>query len=68
MPREWRPIGMVAFQVRIPLELKARLVAHAAESGQSQQAVVTKALERYFHDHVGGGVGDQRPVLGGREL
>ena len=50
MPREWRPVGMVAFQVRIPLDLKRRLVAMAAESGQSQQAIVTQALESYFHE------------------
>jgi hypothetical protein len=68
MPREWRPVGMVAFQVRIPLELKRRLVALAAESGQSQQAIVTKALECYFHDNVLGGTGDRRTGLGGRSL
>jgi len=48
MPRPWRPMGMVAFQVRTPLQLKERLVALAISTGQSQQSIITRALEAYL--------------------
>ncbi len=41
---------MIAFQIRTPIELKRRLVEFAQETGQSQQAVITQALEDYLRE------------------
>ncbi|MBX5467982.1 MAG: ribbon-helix-helix domain-containing protein [Firmicutes bacterium] len=41
----------VAFQVRLPPELKEKLVRRALATGQSQVAIVKEALEQYF-DHL----------------
>ena len=47
--RGWDAVAWVAFQIRTPVELKNELVAYARRTGQSQQAVVTQALEAFLH-------------------
>lgn len=48
IPREWNSVAWVAFQIRTSVELKQELMAYARETGQSQQAVVTQALEAFL--------------------
>ena len=47
--RGWDSVAWVAFQIRTPVELKKELVAYARRTGQSQQAVVTEAMETFLH-------------------
>jgi len=44
----WGESGFIAFQVRAPAVLKARLIRYAQAIGQSQQSVVTRALQEYL--------------------
>jgi len=48
IPREWNSVAWVAFQIRTPVELKRELIAYALATGQSQQAIVTQALEAFL--------------------
>jgi len=43
-----RSRAYVAFQVRLTPELKDQLIRRSFETGQSQMAIVNKALEAYF--------------------
>lgn len=47
-------MAWVAFQIRTTVELKQALTAYARETGQSQQAVVTQALEEFLQKARGG--------------
>ena len=48
MPRQYRQIEMATLEVRIPLMMKDRLNAFALTTGQSQQAVIRQALDRFL--------------------
>ena len=48
MPRAWERKWLVAFQVRVPIQMKERIVARSQTTGKSQQAILIEALEAYF--------------------
>ncbi len=61
IPREWNSISWVAFQIRTPVDLKRELVAYAQATGQSQQAIVTQALEAFLRKAKEGTSGGRQP-------